>query len=58
VIWAVLSGRHPFVMLPPNTQERAADLLNNIKSYLMDNDALLDDYPEAIYPTFGQTRGA
>lgn len=50
VIWAIVSGRHKFVMLIPNTQERAEELVQNIKSHLLANKGLLADYPEVIYP--------
>jgi hypothetical protein len=50
VVWAILTGRHPFVFLVASTQEYALSMLDNIKSHLATNDLLLDDYPEAIYP--------
>lgn len=50
VIWAVLTGRHPFVFLIASTEEYALDLLDHIKSHLLTNDLLLEDYPEAVYP--------
>lgn len=50
VIWALLTGRHPFVFLVASTAEYALGMLNNIKSHLASNELLLEDYPEAIYP--------
>lgn len=50
VIWAVLSGRHKFVMLIAATEEDASAMIGNIKSHLSSNELLLGDYPEAIYP--------
>jgi hypothetical protein len=50
VLWAVLTGRHPFVFLIASSQEYALAMLGNIKSHLATNDRLLADYPEAIYP--------
>jgi hypothetical protein len=50
VMWALVSGRHPFVYLIASTQELALSMLTNIKSHLTGNDLLLADYPEAIYP--------
>ncbi|MCY3024588.1 MAG: phage terminase large subunit family protein [Planctomycetota bacterium] len=50
VVWAILTGRHPFVFLIASTQEYALGMLDNIKSHLSANDLLLADYPEAVYP--------
>ena len=50
VQWAILSGQHQFVYLIAATNEAALALLANIKSHLSGNDALLADYPEAVYP--------
>jgi hypothetical protein len=50
VIWAILSGRHQFVVLVAATEDDALNLLANIKKHLASNPRLLDDYPEAIYP--------
>ncbi|MCK6470868.1 MAG: phage terminase large subunit family protein [Planctomycetes bacterium] len=50
VLWAILTGKHPFVFLVASTQEYALSMLGNIKSHLSTSDRLLDDYPEAIYP--------
>ena len=50
VIWAILSGRHQFVVLVAATEDDALNLLANIKKHLAANSRLLDDYPEAIYP--------
>lgn len=50
VIWSVVTGRHPFVILVASTEDHAVVLLENIKRHLIGNQALLDDYPEVIYP--------
>jgi hypothetical protein len=50
VIWALLSGRHKFVLLIASSDDAAKTLLENIKNQLQSNDMLLRDYPEAIYP--------
>jgi len=50
VLWAVLSGRHPFVFLVASTAEYALAMLNNLKQQLTGNDLLLQDYPESVYP--------
>ena len=50
VLWAVLTGRHRFVMLIASTAEYSLGMLNNLKTHLTGNDLLLEDYPEACYP--------
>ena len=50
VCWAILSGKHVFVYLITNTEERARELLGNIKRHLANNRLLAEDYPEAVYP--------
>lgn len=50
VIWALVTGRHPFVFLIAATSEYALALLENIKKLLAQNDRLYEDYPEAIHP--------
>lgn len=50
VLWAILTGRHQFVILVAATGADALDLLADIKRMIADNDLLLDDYPEVCYP--------
>ena len=50
VLWALLTGRHPFVFLIASTAEYAIAMLDNLKRLLMGNDLLLQDYPEAVFP--------
>ncbi|HUU59387.1 MAG TPA: hypothetical protein VMZ50_07580, partial [Phycisphaerae bacterium] len=50
VIWAILSGRHPFVFLVGSTDKQAVTMLENIRSHLGANKLLLADYPEATWP--------
>ena len=50
VIWAMLTGRHSFVFLIAGTDEKALDMLKNIKTFLTTSIPLLEDYPEAIVP--------
>jgi hypothetical protein len=50
VIWAIVTGRHPFVFLVASTQDYAVVMLENIKSHLSTNDGLLDEFPEVVYP--------
>lgn len=59
VIWGILTGRHPFVVLVAATQPKARKLLADIKTHMASNPRLLADYPEAIYPIVrldGETR--
>lgn len=61
VIWAVVTGRHQFVMLINGTSELAVDALRNIKEELAGNDLLAADYPHVLYPIRaldGETRKA
>ncbi|MBN2584988.1 MAG: phage terminase large subunit family protein [Planctomycetes bacterium] len=61
VLWGILTGGHKFVMLIAGSEELALRLLSNVKAHLMSNDALLGDYPEALYPIRrleGETRRA
>jgi hypothetical protein len=50
VIWAILTGRHPFVYLLAAADDTAKRLLDNIKNQLSSNRLLLEDFPEALYP--------
>ena len=50
VIWAILTGRHKFVVLLAATEADALGLLSNVKKHLAGNEKLLEDYPEAVYP--------
>jgi len=49
-LWALLTGRQPFVFLIAATAEYATGALANLKSHLSQNELLLEDYPEAVYP--------
>ena len=49
-LWAILTGRHRFVILISATAEYAGKSLDNIKTHLSGNALLLDDYPEAVFP--------
>lgn len=49
-LWALLIGRQPFVFLISATAEYASAALANLKSHLSQNELLLADYPEAVYP--------
>jgi hypothetical protein len=49
-IWALLTGRHAFVMVICSGEDHATALVTNMKVELQTNDLLLEDYPEVIYP--------
>lgn len=49
-LWAILTGRHPFVVLIGASETAAIETLDSIKSELECNDLLLEDFPEAVYP--------
>ena len=50
VLWALLTGRQQFVFLIAATADYASAALTNLKNHLSQNDLLLEDYPEAVYP--------
>jgi hypothetical protein len=49
-IWAVLYGHRDFVALIGSDEGHAAQMLDSIKTELDGNEALLEDFPEAVYP--------
>lgn len=49
-IWAVLYGHRDFVCLIGSDEGHAMDMLDSIKMELDGNDALLEDFPEVVYP--------
>ena len=49
-IWAILYGHHKFVVLIASAAKRARELLESIQVELETNDAVLEDFPEAVYP--------
>ncbi|MGA2499650.1 MAG: terminase gpA endonuclease subunit [Tepidisphaeraceae bacterium] len=49
-LWALLTGRQQFVFLIGATAEYATAALDNLKRHLSENQLLLADYPEAVYP--------
>ena len=50
VLWALLTGRHSFVVLIGATADHAATTLANLKAELSGNDLLLADFPAACFP--------
>jgi len=49
-LWALVYGHREFVTLIGSDEEHAAQMLDSIKAELENNDALLDDFPEACFP--------
>jgi len=49
-LWAILIGAREFVTLIGADEEHAANMLDSIKAELENNDLLLADFPEAVYP--------
>ena len=50
VLWAAMTGKAPFVVLIAANAARADGLVNDLKTWLETNDALLEDFPEICYP--------
>ena len=49
-LWAILYGHREFVVLIGSTETAALETLESIKTELEDNELLLEDFPEAVYP--------
>jgi len=49
-MWAAMTGRHFFVMLIGANKDAAEQMLDHIRTELMFNDALNEDFPEICYP--------
>ena len=49
-LWAILIGARRYVCLIGGSQERAMDLLGNIKRAILGNPLLGSDFPEVVYP--------
>ena len=49
-LWATLLGTHQFVALLAATKTHAVARLSSIKRELLNNDMLLEDWPEICYP--------
>lgn len=50
VLWAILTGKHPFIYLISSADDNAKKLLVNLKNHLAGNPLLLEDFPEVCYP--------
>lgn len=49
-LWAMLYGHRQFIVLIGADQTIAAAMCDSLKGQIENNDALLDDFPEACYP--------
>jgi hypothetical protein len=49
-LWAILSGARECVALIGADEEHAANMLDSIKAELENNELLLADFPEVVYP--------
>lgn len=49
-LWALLIGAHQFVFLVGSGENHALSMLEDLKADLMNNDLLLADFPDVIYP--------
>lgn len=50
ILWAILYGRHRFAVLVAAVAPKAEDSMISLKSALLKNDLLLEDFPEVCYP--------
>lgn len=49
-LWAILYGHRPFVCMIGGSRENSRELLTPIKMMILEDDLLLADFPEAVYP--------
>ncbi|GJQ27318.1 MAG: hypothetical protein HBSAPP02_23500 [Phycisphaerae bacterium] len=49
-LWALVYGHREFVALIGSDEEHAANMLESIKAELENNDLLLEDFPEVVFP--------
>ncbi len=49
-LWAMLYGHREFVALVGADEEHAASMLESIKAELENNELLLEDFPDVVYP--------
>lgn len=50
ILWAVLYGFHKFAVIVSATGPAADEILESLRTILETNDAISDDFPEAVYP--------
>ncbi len=49
-LWAILIGARNYVCLIGSDEDHTASMLESIKSELENNDLVLEDFPEVVYP--------
>jgi hypothetical protein len=49
-LWAIFYGYRPFVCMIAGSQDNARELLRPIRTFILEEPLLLDDFPEAVYP--------
>ncbi len=49
-LWALLYGHREFVALIGSDEEHASNMLESIKAELENNELLLEDFPEVVFP--------
>lgn len=50
VLWSICCGRYRFIVLISDTAEKAAEFLEHVKHELVQNDRLVEAYPEVCEP--------
>jgi len=49
-LWAVFYGYRPFICMIAGSQDNARELLRPIRTFILEEPLLQDDFPEAVYP--------
>ena len=49
-LWAILYGYRPFVCMIAGSQDNARELLKPIRTFVLEEPLLLEDFPEAVHP--------
>ena len=52
-MWAILYGYRPFICMIAGSQSNAREILRPIRTFILEEPLLLEDFPEAIYPLRG-----
>jgi hypothetical protein len=50
VLWAAMGGMHKYIYLIGATEDKAKQMLDNLKAELSSNQRLLEDFPEVCFP--------
>lgn len=49
-LWAMIYGHHEFICLVGSSEASALEMLDSVKAELENNELLLEDFPEVVYP--------